>query len=74
MAHAQSDLHFSRLLRGEILSHWEQLTAADIEEGGVDRSRLVNVVQNRYGFAKRRAEKEVDLFLGEFERRLRMAA
>jgi hypothetical protein len=30
-------------------------------------------LQARYGYARRRAEKEVDLFFGEFHDRLRMA-
>jgi hypothetical protein len=63
-----------RLLRGEILSRWEQLTNTDIEECGADRSKLIDVLQARYGYARRRAEKEVDLFFGDFEDRLRMAA
>ena len=74
MARAQSNKHLRRLLGWEILSRWGQLTSADIEECGTDRSKLINVLQTRYGYAKRRAEKEVELFLGEFEDRLRMAA
>jgi hypothetical protein len=74
MAHAQFDRHPTRLLRGEILSRWEQLTIADIEECSNDRSELISLLQRRYGYAARRAEKEVELFFGEFQERLRMAA
>ena len=74
MAHVQFDGNLNCLLRGEILSRWGQLTTADIEECGADRSKLIDVVQARYGFAKRRAEKEVELFFGDFQDRLRMAA
>lgn len=63
----------ARLLRGEILSRWQQLTTTDLEEYGVNRSRLIDVLQRRYGFAKKRAEKEVDLLFGEFRDRLRVA-
>lgn len=61
-------------LRGEIMRRWQQLTAPEIDECCADRSKLIDVLQTRYGFARRRAEKEVDLFYGEFQHRLRMAA
>jgi len=64
----------SMLLRGEILSRWDQLNAADIDECGTDPSGLIHLLQTRYGYAKRRAEKEVDLFFVELHDRLRMAA
>ena len=73
MAHPYSD-HLNRLLRWEILSRWGELTEADIEECGADQSKLIAVLQARYGYAKRRAEKEVELFFIEFQDRLRMAA
>jgi hypothetical protein len=63
-----------RLLCGEITRRWQQLTTTDIEECCADRSKLIEVLQHRYGYAQRRAEKEVDLFLGEFQNRLRMTA
>jgi len=74
MAQVEPDPTLSRVLRGEILSRWEQLTTNDLEEGVTDRSRLIDILQARYGFAKKRAEKEVELFFGEFRDRLRLAA
>ena len=74
MARAKFDPNPSRLLRGEVLRHWAQLTISDIEESGVDPSGLIVLLQARYGYAKRRAEKEVELFFGDFQERLRMAA
>jgi hypothetical protein len=74
MAHAKFERHLTRLLRGEILSRWGQLTASDIEECGDDQIKLITILQSRYGYARRRAEKEVELFFGEFQERLRMAA
>jgi hypothetical protein len=74
MAHPKLAVHSNRLLCGEITRRWQQLTSSDIEECSSDRTKLVDVLQARYGYAKRRAEKEVDLFLGEFQDRLRMAA
>jgi hypothetical protein len=74
MAHVEPDPTPSRVLRGEILSRWEQLTTIDLEEGATNRSRLIDILQARYGFARKRAEKEVELFFGEFRDRLRLAA
>jgi hypothetical protein len=64
----------ARLLRGEILSRWQHLTVGDLEECGSDRSKLIDALQARYGYAKTRAEREVELFMGDFQNRLRMAA
>ena len=61
-------------LRGEIMSRWHLLTTAEIEEGCTDRSKLITYLQDRYGFARRRAEHEVNLFYLDFQNRLRMAA
>jgi len=74
MAHPHSDRHLNRLLRWEILSRWGELTEAEVEECSGDQSKLIDVLQARYGYAKRRAEKEVELFFSEFQDRLRMAA
>jgi hypothetical protein len=73
MAHTLNPVP-GRLLRGEILSHWKQLTLADVEECGSDGSKLVDLVENRYGYAKGRAKREVELFLGDLQDRLRLAA
>ena len=70
MAHAFE----RRLLLGEIRGRWEQLSNSEVEECCADRSKLIDLLQARYGFAKKRAEKEVELFLGEFQDRLRLAA
>ncbi len=61
-------------LRSEIMSRWHLLSTAEVDEGCTDRSKLITFLQNRYGFAQRRAEQEVNLFYLEFQNRLRMAA
>lgn len=61
-------------LRGEITRRWQQLSTSEIEACCTDQSTLIDVLQSRYGYSKSRAEKEVDLFLGEFQNRIRMAA
>jgi len=63
----------NRLLQGEIMCRWGELTTADILECSNDRSKLVDVLQTRYGYAKLRAEKEVQLFFEEFRDRLRLS-
>jgi len=68
------DRHLKRLLTGEICRRWAQLNRSEIEECSEDRSKLIDLLQSRYGYAKRRAEKEVDIFFVEFQDRLRMAA
>jgi len=73
MTRAKPHRNLNRLLLGEILRRWQQLTISEIDECGADRSRLVKLLRARYGYAERRAEKEVELFFGEFETRLRMA-
>ncbi len=74
MALAKFDGTSNLLIRGEIMRRWEQLTSTEIEECCKDQSRLIDFLQTRYGYAKRRAEKEVELFFGDFQDRLRMAA
>ena len=74
MAFAKFETRPNKLLSGEITRRWQQLTSSDIEECCTDRTRLVDVLQVRYGYVKRRAEKEVDLFLGEFRDKLSRAA
>jgi len=73
MAHA-FDRHRNRLLFGEIRRRWEQLSNSEIEECSGDQSKLIDLLQMRYGYAKRRAQQEVELFFREFQDRLRMAA
>ena len=74
MAHANHGLIPDRLLRGEITRRWQELTHADLEACTRDRSRLIEALQSRYGYARGRAEKEVELFFGEFGDRLRLSA
>lgn len=63
----------NRFFRDEIARRWQQLTASDIEECSADQSKLTNVLEIRYGYARRRAQKEADIFIGEFHDRLRLA-
>ena len=74
MAHSNYGPIPDRLLRGEITCRWQELTNSDVEACTQDRSTLIEMLQARYGYARRRAEKEVELFFGEFRDRLRLAS
>ena len=60
--------------RHEINYHWTQLSSNDLD--GIDgrRDNLVDLLESKYGFARRRAEREVERVLTEFEDKLRRAS
>jgi hypothetical protein len=74
MAQPNFDSVFNRFFRDEIARRWRQLTTSDLDECSADRSKLPFLLETRYGYARRRAEKEADIFIGEFHDRLRLAA
>ena len=74
MAQFKFDINPNSHLRGEIMRRWQQLSTSEIEACCSDLSKLINILQYSYGYSKSRAEKEVALFLGEFQNRIRMAA
>ena len=65
---------FRRFLLAEILVHWTMLTQTETEPCVEDREKLIQLLQARYEFVRKRAELELDLFLAEFHDRLRRAA
>jgi uncharacterized protein YjbJ (UPF0337 family) len=54
--------------------HWTQLSSDDLD--GIDggRDKLIGLLERRYGYARRRAEREVERVLTEFEDKLRRAS
>jgi hypothetical protein len=74
MAQVKEGFIPNRHLRSEIMSRWQLLSNLEVEESCVDRSKLITFLENRYGFVRRRAEQEVQLFYLEFQQRLRLAA
>ena len=56
-------------MKGAVKAQWGKLTNDDIDEIDGNMERLVGIVQERYGYARDRAAKEVD----EFRRRQAMA-
>ncbi len=55
-------------LRGDIKRWWGNLTDDDLDKIAGDRDKLIGRIQERYGYAKERAEAEVDRHLNEYER------
>lgn len=55
-------------LKGEVKSQWGKLTDDDIDRVGGDAEKLAGQIQERYGYAKEQAKREVDNFLSRYER------
>ena len=53
-------------LKGEVQKQWGKLTSDDIDVIEGEREKLVGRIQERYGYSRERAEREVDEY---FERR-----
>jgi uncharacterized protein YjbJ (UPF0337 family) len=49
-------------MKGEVKAQWGKLTNDDLEQVNGNLEKLVGVVQERYGYARERAEQEVDAF------------
>jgi uncharacterized protein YjbJ (UPF0337 family) len=47
-------------LRGQVRSWWGQLTDADVDKIAGEKDALVGLLQERYGYARERAEQEVE--------------
>ena len=59
--------------RSELNYQWKHLTSDELDRVQ-ERDHLVVLLERRYGYARRRAEHEVDLFVNEFTDRLRKAS
>lgn len=57
-------------MKGAVKAQWGKLTNDDIDEIDGNLERLVGIVQERYGYARERAEKDV----AEFQSRHAAAA
>ena len=60
--------------RNELNYQWTELSSDDLD--GIDgkRDNLVYLLESRYGYARRRAEREVERVVAEFEDKLRRAS
>ena len=50
-------------LKGSARAQWGKLTDDELDQFDGNAEKLVGLVQERYGYAKQRAEQEVDSFL-----------
>jgi uncharacterized protein YjbJ (UPF0337 family) len=50
-------------LKGEVKSRWGKLTDDDLDRAEGDAEKLIGRVQERYGYAREDAKREVDDFL-----------
>jgi len=51
-------------LTGKVKEKWGKLTDDDLTAAAGHRDQLLGKLQERYGYAKEKAEKEVDEFIG----------
>jgi len=61
-------------LKTEINDHWTELGPDELDQVRGRREKLIHLLETRYGFARRRAEREVERVVTEFENKLRRAA
>jgi uncharacterized protein YjbJ (UPF0337 family) len=52
-------------MKGKLRSKWAKLTDDDLENIAGKKDVLLGRLQQRYGFHKNRAEREIDDFLGD---------
>jgi uncharacterized protein YjbJ (UPF0337 family) len=52
-------------VKGVLRDKWGKLTDDDFDQVGGKRDRLVGKIQERYGYAKDRAEREVDSWIAQ---------
>ena len=55
-------------LKGSVRERWGQLTDDDVDRVGGNAEQLIGLVQERYGYAKDRAQREVEDFLATHDR------
>jgi uncharacterized protein YjbJ (UPF0337 family) len=53
-------------VRGQIKTWWDRLTDADLEQVSGQKAQLVRLVQEKYGYARERAEQEIDRRLRDY--------
>jgi uncharacterized protein YjbJ (UPF0337 family) len=51
-----------REFKGQVKQHWAELTNDDLDQIDGRREELVGRLQQRYGYAKDEAEREIDKF------------
>jgi uncharacterized protein YjbJ (UPF0337 family) len=52
-------------LKGSVKEQWGKLTDDDVDRVSGSMDRLVGVIQEKYGYQKQEAQKQVDAFLAQ---------
>ena len=52
--------------RGEVKRRWGKLTDDELDQAEGNFDKLVGRIQERYGYQKEQAEREVDQFLNDY--------
>ncbi len=55
-------------VRGKVKQWWGKLTDNDLDRIGGQIDQLIGVVQERYGYTREQAQKEVEKFMGQFKK------
>lgn len=55
-------------IRGEVKRWWGEVTDDELDKVEGDRDKLVGLIQEKYGYAREEAEREVDRRLNDFSR------
>ncbi len=53
--------------KGKIMSKWGKLTDDDIESIAGKRTKLLGLIQSRYGRVKEQAEREIDRWIKQLD-------
>ncbi|HEX9922110.1 MAG TPA: CsbD family protein [Anaerolineae bacterium] len=53
-------------VKGEVKRQWGELTNDEIDQVEGQYEKMVGLLQERYGYARQRAEREVDTFLAQY--------
>jgi uncharacterized protein YjbJ (UPF0337 family) len=52
-------------LKGSVKKRWGKLTDDEVDQVEGETQKLIGLLQKKYGYAKKKAEKQVDEFLDE---------
>jgi uncharacterized protein YjbJ (UPF0337 family) len=53
-------------LRGQAQQRWGRLTGSDLDEVQGQTTRLMGLIQDRYGYSRWKAQREVNRFLNQY--------
>jgi uncharacterized protein YjbJ (UPF0337 family) len=57
-------------LRGEVKERWGKLTDDELDQIAGERDQLIGMIQERYGYAKQKAEEEIEDWMNSLDESL----